>query len=119
MNLYWEKMIGFPIFVLLGGLALDGAVNYVPVMFFPLMVLYPIMVILMARDPLMDCPHFVYRALVIGSALMMFCWIQRWPYWIAFVAALYLTGPNYTAQCARLRRRFLSNVRRLPRNGKP
>lgn len=116
VNLYWEKMIGFPLFVLLGGLALDVSMGYVPVMFFLLMVLYPVVVILMARDPLMDCPHFLYRALVIGSALAVYCWIQRWPYLIVFVAALYLTGPTNTNPCAR-RRRFLSHARRLPRNG--
>ena len=118
MNLYWEKIIGFPIFVLLGGLALDISMNNIPVMFFPLMVLYPIMVILMARDPLMDCPHFLYRALVFGSALGVYAWIQRWPYWIAFVAALYLTGSNYTARCALLRRVWAS-ARRQPRNRNP
>lgn len=118
MNLYWEKMIGFPIFVLFGGLALDGAVNYIPVMFFPLMVVYPILVILMARDPLMDCPHFFYRALVIGSALGVYVCIQRWPYLIAFVAALHLTSPNYTARCARFRR-FWVSARRQTRDGNP
>ncbi len=104
MNLYWEKMIGFPLFVLLGGLALDWSAHHAPILFLPLIVLYPVIVILMARDPLMDCPHIFYRALVSGIAVGIFCWLQRWPLHFMLIAAMYLTGPNYTEARARLRR---------------
>jgi hypothetical protein len=104
MNLYWEKMIGFPLFVLLGGLALDWSILHAPILFLPLIVLYPVIVILMARDPLMDCPHIFYRALVTGIAVGIFCWLQRWPLHFMLIAAMYLTGPNYTEARARLRR---------------
>ena len=115
MNLYWEKMIGFPLFVLLGGLALDWSILHAPILFLPLIVLYPVIVILMARDPLMDCPHFFYRALVSGIAVAIFCWLQRWPLQFMGIAAIWLTGPNYVDAQVRLRR-FWARMRKRARN---
>lgn len=117
MKLYWEKMLGFPLFVLLGGFALDWSMNHAPMLFLPLIVLYPVIVILMARDPLMDCPHLVYRVLVIGTAVAILCWLQRWPLHCMFIAAMYLVGPNFTAQGARLRRLW-SHERGIQRGDK-
>jgi hypothetical protein len=110
MNIYWEKMIGFPLFVLLGGFALDWSLNHAPVLFIPLIVVYLVIVILMARDPLMDCPHLFYRLLVVGTVVAILCWLQRWPLQFMLIAAIYLVGPNYTEQRARVRR-FWSPVR--------
>ena len=116
MKLYWEKMIGFPLFVLLGGFAIDWSVNHAPILFVLLMVVYPVIVILMARDPLMDCPHFFYRLLVVGTAVAIYCWLQRWPLQFMFIAAIYLTGPNYNEEKDRLRR-FRARIRGRLRNG--
>ena len=118
MNLYWEKMIGFPLFVLLGGLALDWSINHAPILFFPLMVVYPVIVILMAREPLMDCPHFFYRLLVVGTAVAIFCWLQRWPLQFMVIAAMFLVSPNYTEERARLKR-FWATIRKTPKRGNP
>lgn len=104
VNLYREKMIGFPLFVLSGGFALDWSVSHAPMLFLPLVVVYPVIVMLMARDPLMDCPHIVYRVLIIGIATAVFCWLQRWPLQLMVIAAIYLVGSNYTEQRACLRR---------------
>ena len=116
MKLYWEKMIGFPLFVLLGGFAIDWSVYHAPIFYAILMVFYPVIVILMARDPLMDCPHFFYRGLVTGTALAVVYSMQRWPFLIMFIAAIYLTGPNYNEEKDRLRR-FRARIRGRLRKG--
>lgn len=70
------KLIGYPAFVILVALAIDGGIDHLPYVFGPLMVLYPLIIVLLASDPAVYRLPFKYRLLVVAVIAVAMWWFQ-------------------------------------------
>ncbi len=81
------KLIGYPAFVILGALAGDPGLEHLPFLFGPLMVLYPLIIVLLASDPAVYRLPFKYRLLVLAVIALAVWWFQLWAlnlgFWMA------------------------------------
>lgn len=100
------KAIGYPAFVLLGGVLIDVLFMRFPVLFSPLVLVYALVVILCASDPAVYRLSFKYRLLGVVTLAMAVWWIQRWPLNLGFMLAVFAMGtldPERRARNQRVR----------------
>lgn len=100
------KIIGYPAFVVLGAVAIDRGMDYLPVLFVPFMVLYPLIIILCASDPAVYRLPFKYRLVGLVTLAVAVWWIQIWPLNLGLMMAAGTMGmfdPERRARNKRLR----------------
>jgi len=100
------KLIGYPAFVILGALAIDGGIEHLPYVFGPLMVLYPLIIVLFASDPAVYRLPFKYRLFVVAILAVTVWWFQNGllnlGFWLAFFSMSFI-DPEGRARSRRVR----------------
>ncbi len=100
------KLIGYPAFVILGAVAVDGGLEYFPYLFGPLMVLYPLIIVLFASDPAVYRLPFKYRLFVVAILAVTVWWFQVWLLNLGFglaFSAMSFIDPEGPARSRRVR----------------
>ncbi|MBL7645502.1 MAG: hypothetical protein JNK74_04850 [Candidatus Hydrogenedentes bacterium] len=86
------KLIGYLAFVILGAVVVDGATKQFPWLFVPLMLMYPLVIMLLASDPAAYQLPFIGRLIVLAILAVAAWWIQIWPLYIGWMMAAHTMG---------------------------
>ncbi len=100
------KLIGYPAFVILGAVAVDGATKQFPWLFVPLMLMYPLVIMLLASDPAVYRLPFKYRLFVVAILAVTLWWFQNGllnlGFWLVFFSMSFI-DPEGRARSRRVR----------------
>ena len=81
------KIVGYPAFILLGAMMIDQSMDYLPLLGFPLTLVYALGIFLCASDPAVYRLPFKYRLLGVVTLAMAAWWCQSWPLYLGFMLA--------------------------------
>ena len=100
------KLIGYPAFVILGAVAVDSGIEQFPWLFVPLMLAYPLVIVLLASDPVVYRLPFKYRLVVFAVLAVAVWWFQVWLLNLGFglaFSAMSFIDPEGRARSIRFR----------------